>query len=133
MVSEAAPSYNERGTRNHPKRHLIFGTLIRWIKEMLHRKSPTHSKYPSWVYVYIDICDRFPQIKRTLSGVLEINTYHNCSVLTYVSTWLFLCHSIHLMPRCKGVVVLTYVSTWLCLCQSSYGKVRYGKVKRGEL
>ena len=26
----------------------------------------------------------------------------------------------------KGGVVLTYVSTWLCLCHSSHGKVRRG-------
>ena len=48
MVSEAAPSYNERGTCNNDTSFL--GTLRRWIKE-----------------------------------------------LSYVSSWLFLCHFISLI------------------------------------
>ena len=40
-------------------------------------------------------------------------------ILTYVSTWLCLCHSIHLMARSEKGGVLTYVSTWPCPCHST--------------
>ena len=39
-------------------------------------------------------------------------------VLTYVSTWLCLCHSISSYRKVRRGGVLTYVSSWLCLCHS---------------